>query len=152
MLKLLADRMSIIINYFVSQDEMKAAVHIENVRLSPITLEAKAIRDELDLASETLTHGGMNLSQLLAMLPEQERETGPYFELRKLKDSWVCVKTSFTEGKDYCSNADFTPEGAVFKMLVRQQIVPGCENCFHSAMNHHPGCKFCSCRKYLGNE
>jgi len=52
MLKSLAQRMWPIIQFFESRDDMNGHLHLETTRYSPITNEARKIRDELELLAQ----------------------------------------------------------------------------------------------------
>ncbi len=44
-LEYLVDQMDALITFFEARDEMNAAVHLEGIRLSPITIRARELRD-----------------------------------------------------------------------------------------------------------
>lgn len=69
----------------------------------------------------------ITLQQALDLLPEEDAE-GWYFELRKMRvatgeTQWLCAKSNWRTNMEACNNIDETAAGAVYKMLLRLNIV-----------------------------
>jgi hypothetical protein len=79
----------------------------------------------------------ITLQKALSLLPDEDDE-GWYFELRKQRPAvispetiatgqvqvqWVCAKSNFRTNQEACNNVGSTPEEAIYKMLLRCNIV-----------------------------